>query len=56
MVLSAVQLLEQNPDPSEDEIRHAIAGNLCRCTGYQLVIQSVVEAAKTARAGAPAVA
>jgi carbon-monoxide dehydrogenase small subunit len=56
MVLSAVQLLEQNSDPSEEEIRHAIAGNLCRCTGYQLIIQSVVEAAAAARAGAPAAA
>jgi xanthine dehydrogenase YagT iron-sulfur-binding subunit len=45
MVLSAKRLLERNPDPTEDEIRHAIAGNLCRCTGYQLVIASVLEAA-----------
>ncbi len=55
MVLSALKLLEENPDPTEDEIRHAIAGNLCRCTGYQLVIKSVVEAAR-ARQGAPAAA
>lgn len=54
MVLSARRLLEQNPDPSEDEIRHAIAGNLCRCTGYQLVIASVVEAGRLLREGAPA--
>jgi aerobic carbon-monoxide dehydrogenase small subunit len=56
MVLSALKLLEENPDPTEDEIRHAIAGNLCRCTGYQLVIKSVVEAARLARQGAPAAA
>ena len=56
MVLSALQLLEENPDPSEDEIRHAIAGNLCRCTGYQLVIKSVVESARLAREGALAAA
>ncbi len=56
MVLSALKLLEENPDPTEDEIRHAIAGNLCRCTGYQLVIKSVVEAARLARDGAPAAA
>jgi carbon-monoxide dehydrogenase small subunit len=56
MVLSALKLLEENPDPTEDEIRHAIAGNLCRCTGYQLVIKSVVEAARLAREGAPAAA
>ena len=52
MVLSALKLLEENPAPTEDEIRHAIAGNLCRCTGYQLVIKSVVEAARLAREGA----
>ena len=56
MVLSALKLLEENPDPTEDEIRHAIAGNLCRCTGYQLVIKSVVEAARLAREGALAAA
>ncbi len=56
MVLSALKLLEENPAPTEDEIRHAIAGNLCRCTGYQLVIKSVVEAARLARQGAPAAA
>ena len=54
MVLSALKLLEENPDPTEDEIRHAIAGNLCRCTGYQLVVKSVVEAARLAREDAPA--
>jgi aerobic carbon-monoxide dehydrogenase small subunit len=47
MVLSTKRLLERNPDPTEDEIRHAIAGNLCRCTGYQLVVASVLEAAAT---------
>jgi carbon-monoxide dehydrogenase small subunit len=54
MVLSVVTLLEQNPDPTADEIRHAIAGNLCRCTGYQLIIESVIEAARLVREGAPA--
>jgi carbon-monoxide dehydrogenase small subunit len=54
MVLSALWLLEKNPDPSEDDVRHAIAGNLCRCTGYQLVITSVLEAARLARETAPA--
>jgi aerobic carbon-monoxide dehydrogenase small subunit len=54
MVLSAQRLLERNPDPSEDEIRRAIAGNLCRCTGYQLVIASVLDAAERVRNGAPA--
>ncbi len=53
MVLSTLRLLEENLDPSEDEIRHAIAGNLCRCTGYQFVVQSIVEAARLVREGAP---
>ena len=46
MVLSALQLLSQNPNPSEDEIRHGIAGNLCRCTGYQFIVKSIQAAAK----------
>jgi carbon-monoxide dehydrogenase small subunit len=41
MVLSAHQLLAENPKPTEDEIRHAIAGNLCRCTGYQNIVKSI---------------
>jgi carbon-monoxide dehydrogenase small subunit len=46
MILSAVQLLNENPNPSDDEIRHGIAGNLCRCTGYQFIVKSIREAAK----------
>ncbi len=46
MVLSALQLLTANPDPSEDDVRHAIAGNLCRCAGYQFIVKSIQEAAK----------
>jgi carbon-monoxide dehydrogenase small subunit len=45
MVLSALALLEQNPSPTEDEIRHAISGNLCRCTGYQFIVESIQAAA-----------
>ena len=41
MVLSTLQLLERNPKPTEDEIRHGIAGNLCRCTGYQFIVKSI---------------
>ena len=41
MVLSAYALLEENPDPSEEEIEDAIAGNLCRCTGYKQIIDAV---------------
>ncbi len=49
MVLSLARLLEHNQEPTADEIRHAIAGNLCRCTGYQLVVKSVTEAARLVR-------
>ncbi len=47
MVMSALQLLTNNPSPSEEAIRFAIAGNLCRCTGYQLIVKSIREAATT---------
>jgi len=46
MILSAVELLRTNPEPSEAEIRDGISGNLCRCTGYQHIVQSVQYAAK----------
>ena len=49
MVLSAAQLLRDNPDPSEDEIRKGIAGNLCRCTGYQNIVTAISEAARALR-------
>ena len=45
MVLAAVSLLAENPDPSEDEIRHGLEGNLCRCTGYQNIVKAVRAAA-----------
>ena len=41
MILSAKALLDENPHPSEDEIKHALAGNLCRCTGYVPIFKSV---------------
>ncbi len=41
MIMAAVSLLEQNPDPSDDEIRHGLEGNICRCTGYQNIVKSV---------------
>jgi len=44
MVLAAVNLLEQNPNPSEADIRTGLAGNLCRCTGYMKIFESVVRA------------
>lgn len=46
MILSAYQLLERNPKPSEKEIRHALDGNLCRCTGYEHIVDAVQFAAK----------
>lgn len=46
MVLSTLQLLCDNPDPSEQEIRHGIAGNLCRCTGYHFIVTSIQDAAR----------
>jgi aerobic carbon-monoxide dehydrogenase small subunit len=46
MILSALSLLEHNPSPSEDEIRHGIAGNLCRCTGYHFIVKSIQAAAQ----------
>jgi carbon-monoxide dehydrogenase small subunit len=45
MMLSAVALLERNPDPTEDEVRWALSGNLCRCTGYQNIVKAVLWAA-----------
>ena len=44
MVLAAVDLLERNPKPTEADIRTALAGNLCRCTGYMKIFESVVKA------------
>jgi len=41
MVLSAKALLDENPKPTEEEIRHGIAGNLCRCTGYLQIVQAI---------------
>ncbi len=46
MVIAAVSLLAENPDPSEDEIRQALEGNLCRCTGYHNIVKAVHAAAK----------
>lgn len=46
MMLAAVQLLARNPNPTDAEIRHGIDGNLCRCTGYQHIVNSVMYAAR----------
>jgi carbon-monoxide dehydrogenase small subunit len=45
MLMTSLVLLESNPDPSEPEIREALAGNLCRCTGYQNIVRAVQQAA-----------
>jgi aerobic carbon-monoxide dehydrogenase small subunit len=49
MLLTAQALLEVNPSPTDDDIRHAIAGNLCRCTGYQSIVRAVRAAAAARR-------
>jgi carbon-monoxide dehydrogenase small subunit len=46
MMLAAKALLDKNPDPTEEEVRWALSGNLCRCTGYQNIVKSVLWAAK----------
>ncbi len=57
MIMAAVSYLEENPDPTEGEVREALEGNLCRCTGYHNIVKAVLAAAdalKGAAAGAPA--
>ncbi len=54
MIMTAVDLLAGNPDPSEAEIRHAIEGNYCRCTGYQNIVSAIQAAASTLRAASGA--
>ena len=46
MLMRAYRLLQENPNPSEQEIRHGLAGNLCRCTGYQNIVKAVQSAAR----------
>jgi len=52
MLLAAYDLLERNPEPSREEVRVGIAGNLCRCTGYEKIIDSIIEAADRVRGDA----
>jgi aerobic carbon-monoxide dehydrogenase small subunit len=49
MIMATVDLLAASPDPSDEEIRHALEGNLCRCTGYENIVHAVHEAAVVAR-------
>jgi carbon-monoxide dehydrogenase small subunit len=53
MILAAVDLLKRNPDPTADEVRHGLEGNLCRCTGYQNIVKSVLSAASELRGDGP---
>ena len=50
--MAAKALLDKNPDPTETEVRYALAGNLCRCTGYDKIIRAVLDAAEGMRASA----
>ena len=52
MLITAYELLNTNPDPTETEVREAIAGNICRCTGYVHIVTSILAAARAMRAGA----
>jgi carbon-monoxide dehydrogenase small subunit len=49
MILAAHELLRVNPDPNDEQIRHGLEGNLCRCTGYQNIVRAVREAAASIR-------
>ncbi|MEC9342339.1 MAG: (2Fe-2S)-binding protein, partial [Pseudomonadota bacterium] len=48
-LIAARDLLERNPDPSEEEVRFGLAGNLCRCTGYDKIVRAVLDAASEMR-------
>ena len=52
-LVAAKALLERNPDPSEHEVRYELAGNLCRCTGYDKIVRAVLAAAEEMRGAAP---
>jgi len=54
MVMSATELVRRNPRPTEDEVRHGLEGNLCRCTGYHNIVRAVLEAAAAMRAAGEA--
>ena len=49
MVMSAIALVQDNPNPTPDEIRHGLDGNLCRCTGYHNIVEAITAGAKTMR-------
>jgi aerobic-type carbon monoxide dehydrogenase small subunit (CoxS/CutS family) len=49
MLITAIELLQDNPNPDEQEVREALSGNLCRCTGYQAIVNAVLAAARKAQ-------
>lgn len=51
MILSAKSLLDENPDPTEDDVRSGLAGNICRCTGYTQIVEAVLAAARQEQEG-----
>lgn len=53
MILAAKALLDENPNPTEEELKHFMHGNLCRCTGYKKIIESIMAAAKLMRGSRP---
>jgi carbon-monoxide dehydrogenase small subunit len=53
ILMTMTAFLRENPEPSETELREALSGNLCRCTGYQNIIDAMLKAAHLLRAGAP---
>jgi carbon-monoxide dehydrogenase small subunit len=53
MILAGADLVRRNADPSESDVREALAGNLCRCTGYQNIVKAVLAAAAEMRAAPP---
>jgi carbon-monoxide dehydrogenase small subunit len=54
MIMASIDLVNDNPDPSEDEVREGIEGNLCRCTGYQNIVRAVQQAAAEMNGRSPA--
>jgi carbon-monoxide dehydrogenase small subunit len=54
MIMASADLLQRNSDPNEQEVREALAGNLCRCTGYHNIVKAVLHAAKEGNGGSAA--
>ena len=51
MIMAGADLLRRNPDPTEEDVRHALEGNLCRCTGYHNIVKAILDAAKSGDTG-----